>query len=247
MPDQAVADLDATMEEAGAALAQMDYLTCEKLCLQALAAAREQKNWAAYGRILMPLQETRRQRRMIAAEGTIRLGTTSLDGSPEQWLEQCETGAILVTHPHDANVAAKLAALAQERRQYVEVLFADNLAKTDASDARWTLRSFNGPETTCEIDAPPREWIDAWLSAENISATATPAEPSALSTGINPGTWLIDATEQLGDAALMNVADRTPDESLIQTLEESLQVVADHELLHQKLSSVVKQVRLQPR
>lgn len=243
MPDQALADLDATMEDAGVALAQMDYLTCEKLCLQALAAARKQKNWALYGRILMPLQETRRQRRMIAAEGTIRLGTTSLDGSPEQWLEQCESGAIIVTHPHSVEHAAKLANLAQERRQYVEVLFADN----DAGSPQWNLCSFNGPNTICIIDAPPSVWIDAWLSSENVPSTPTPAEPSALATGINPGTWFIDATEQLGDAALLNVADRSADENLIQALEESLLVVADHELLHQKLSDVVKQVRLQQR
>lgn len=243
MPDQAISDLDATMEEAGAALAQMDYLTCETLCLQALAASREQKNWAAYGRILMPLQETRRQRRMIAADGTIRLGTASLEGSPEHWLDQCDTGAIVVTHPHDAKLAAKLATAARQRRQYVEVLFAGS----DANEERWTLRSFAGPATTCEIDAPPTAWIDAWLPAEKVAASATTTEPATTATGINPGTWFIDATERLGDAALENLAGRSPDESLIQALEESLLVVVDHELLHQRLSSVVKQVRLQSR
>jgi len=70
------ATLDALMEDASRALAEMDYLTCESLCLKALAAAREDGNWAYYKRILLPLQEVRRQRRMIAADGDVVLGCT---------------------------------------------------------------------------------------------------------------------------------------------------------------------------
>lgn len=240
MSEQATVDLDAIMEEAGAALAEMDYLTCESLCLQALAHARDQKNWAAYGRILMPLQETRRQRRMIAAEGMIRLGTATLQGEPADWLHHCHAGALVVTHPHDRDAAAQLATLARQRRQCVEVLFADNPVDVE----KWTLRSFDGPATDCSVSAPPRSWVDTWLSEREAS---TPNEPDAVTGGITPGSWLIHAMEKLGDAALMALADHSPDENLIESLEACLRVVPDHELILQRLSGVVKTIRVHHR
>lgn len=243
MPDQTTTELDAVMEEAGVALAKMDYLTCESLCLQALTQARKQKDWAMYGRILMPLQETRRQRRMIAAEGSFRFGTASLDGSPETWLDQCDSGAIVVTHPHDMNVATELMQATQNRRQFIEILFADSGA--DASV--WTLRSFAGPETKVEIQPPPSAWRDRWLT--NLDVNEEASEPAGASNSITltPGAWIIDATEQLGDAALAATADMPVNESLIIVLEDCLRVVVDHELLHQRLSGAVKAVRLQSR
>ena len=74
MPTQA-RDVDAIMEDASQALSRMDYLSCETFCLKALSLARRAKRWPVYARILLPLQETRRQRRMIAAAGVIRLGS----------------------------------------------------------------------------------------------------------------------------------------------------------------------------
>ncbi len=126
------------MERASEALAQMDYLHAETLCLKALRQAREAEDWAYYVRILLPLQEARRQRRMIAADGVIRLGTARLEGPVDRWLASMEAGCIVVTHPHTAEDARTLENEARNQHRYVEVLFAENRPEEE----RWTLRRF---------------------------------------------------------------------------------------------------------
>jgi hypothetical protein len=153
------ATLDEQMEAASEALARMDYLRCEALCVQALAQAREQRRWPYYARILLPLQEARRQRRQIAADGVIRLGTASLHGGPADWLDAIEAGCIVVTAPHTADDARALHEAAIERGQYVEVLFSES----ESSDERWQIGSFAGPKVRCERPAPPADWRDRWL------------------------------------------------------------------------------------
>jgi len=240
MSDQATAELNAIMENAAQALAAMDYIQCEALCLRALAQARQGKDWAEYGRILMPLQECRRQRRMIAADGVIRLGTADLEGEPGQWLERISCGCVVVTHPHAPADAALLHEGARKRKHYIEVLYVDS----QSTDARWTIRSHDGPDVVCEVDAPPDNWRDCWIDEPGngeISKTAT------------PGDWFIDATEQLGDAAMAGLAGLETEQNepasdvLIAQLEACLRVVPDHELLHQRLSEVVQQVRMAER
>lgn len=200
------------MERASQALAEMDYLTSEALCMEALQAARDRGDWTEYARILLPLQECRRQRRMIAAEGAIRLGTTGIDGDG---LVDRGAACIVVTHPHTPDVANQL----REQSQYVEVLFADN-----TSDAgTWTLRSTRGPAVTCEVTAPPSAWVGVWLDSKT-----KPID------GKTPADWFIDATEALGDAALQ-LSDDTP-----QGLEACLDVVTDHEILHQRLGAAAR-------
>lgn len=64
--------LDPLMETASSALARTDYVTCEVLCLQALAKARETQDWDTYLHILRPLQEARRWRRQEMEDAAAR-------------------------------------------------------------------------------------------------------------------------------------------------------------------------------
>lgn len=213
------------MEQASVSLVKMDYLTCEALCLEALGAARAQRDWPYYARILLPLQEARRQRRMIAAEGRLRLGTATLTGTTEDWLRAPNAGCIVVTQPHTADTARALDRAARDQRLHVEVLFADNAS----SDDTWTLRSFRGPAVSCTVAAPPAVWRDRDLTQRTTQPinTRTPAD------------WFIDATESLGDAALASLAPAVP-EQLLPLLESCLDVVTDHEIIHQRLGSTAR-------
>lgn len=225
------AELDDIMEQASVALAKMEYLTCESLCLTALSRARGVGDWGYYARILLPLQEARRQRRMIAAEGAIRLGTTTLTGQPADWLRDARTGCIVVTHPHKADTAHALDAAAREQRLYVEVLFADN-----AIDApKWVLRSFRSPRIACEIAAPPKEWLDRWL------APGGGGVPRGART---PADWFIDATEAIGDAALAQLPPTLSPSERLAALEACLDVVTDHEIIHQRLGDAARFMNL---
>jgi hypothetical protein len=228
--------LDELMEQASQALARMDYLTCERLCVQALGQARQQKRWAYYARILLPLQEARRQRRQIAAEGTIRLGTASLAGAPADWLDQLTAGCILVTHPHTADDAKALADAVHEKQRFVEVLFAD----CEITDDPWRVRSFQGPRIEVRRPAPPDAWRDRWIQAEEH------AEPAPADQSQTPADWFLDTSEALGDAATEKIEARSDaipgGEQRVWLLEEALPVTADHEILHQKLGDAARAI-----
>lgn len=209
----AIEQLDNLMERASQALAGIEYLSCEALCLEALGLARESGRYGYYARILLPLQEARRQRRMIAAAGEVQLGSGEAGFDPHVWLDAHEAGCIVLTHPHSAEDAAALDHRARERQQCVEVLFADN----PAGAGEWTLRSYAGAAVSCTIAAPKDDTVK------------TP--------------WFIAATEKLGDAALADVDDTLTGVARVEALERHLAAFPDHEILHQRLAEAARAVR----
>jgi hypothetical protein len=64
------------MERASQALIDMDYFTCERLALQALEKSRAKHDYERIARILMPLQEARRQKRLAAIDSGHLLQTS---------------------------------------------------------------------------------------------------------------------------------------------------------------------------
>lgn len=231
--------LDHQMEEASEALAKMDYLHCEVLCVGALAQARQAGDWAYYGRILLPLQECRRQRRMIAAEGTIRLGTGEQGGGPSIWLEHLTAGCLVITHPHTRSEASRLLADVRQRRLHVEIMFAD----CHVDDASWRIITHQGHSISIDMPAPAAKVRDRWLiplthpGKEELAADAEANRVAAAD-------WFIDASEKLGDALLAQVG-ATGGIERITALEACIEAVPDHELLHQALANAARTLRLQ--
>ena len=228
------------MEQASQALGRMDYLSCEADCLAALSLARDAGDWAYYGRILMPLQESRRQRRMIAAEGTIRLGTMDLDSSIAAWLDKFDSGCVVVTHPHEAYQARALIDAGRSARRHVEVLFADNLTTA----RRWVLATYDRPSVRCEVPAPPADWIGRWIRPQPPAGRRKAAH--APSADVGAADWFIDATEKLGDVALAQIDPAAPPRDRLEALEQRLAVIGDHEILHQRLWDVARALSVEP-
>lgn len=243
--------LDETMQQASQALARMNYLGCEALCLDALARAQAAGDWEYFARVLMPLQEARRQRRMIAAEGTILLGTRTRAGDAPAILARVVTGCVVLTRPHTAQDAVELETLARRQRRYVEVLWADNPA--DATT--WTVRStVAGPPASSSMDAPPADWVDRWMDPNSSTGprprathrTRAPdggTRPRVDTPGMTPADWFIDASERLGDAALETARFSSGDDQVrFQLLRGCLEVVHDHELIHQALAEAARRL-----
>jgi hypothetical protein len=220
------------MEQASEALAIMDYAACEQLCVQALGEARLIQDWAYYARILLPLQETRRQRRMIAAEGTIRLGTSNLQGDVGQWLSDINEGCIVLTHPYQTGDAQRLAQLVLNEIYHIEILFAD----CNATESSWQLTSFTGRPVICELAPPAPALRDRWLGNQPAAAQ-----------------WFLHASEKLGDAAIDSVfhqmdannQDLASPKDVVAALEEALTSVPDHEILHQRLAEAARKACLE--
>lgn len=231
------APLESIMEPASEALAKMDYLTCEDRCLEALGLAKQAGDWSQYARVLLPLQEARRQRRLIAAEGVIRLGTGGLPGDPMDWITRCQAGCVIVTQPHDAGVAEDLIHQTQRQRLYVEVLWVDN--QPQAHD--WMITALTGIDSRCSVTAPPRSWVDRWLQPLGSQGlTRNDVARGQQGVAITPGDWFLNACEALGDAALSQVTSTLGTLDRVEALERCLAAVTDHEVLHQELAAAAR-------
>ncbi|MDX1681686.1 MAG: hypothetical protein R3336_01070 [Phycisphaeraceae bacterium] len=224
MPDQ----IDQIMEQASEALATMDYSRCELACVQALTLARDGERWADYGRILLPLQESRRQRRMTAAEGAIRLGTAGLADDPQAWIDQHEAGCLLVGPIPDAQPVDQLREQAIHDGRPFEIFawLEPDAAPTTQSPA-WTVAAGS---FTCTVPPPASQWQDQTL---NATSSAHPDPRSA--EGDGPVEWFLDVLEQLGDRVIRESGEIDDPIERLALLEEGLGAVPDHELLHQRL------------
>jgi len=231
-------DLNATMELASAALQDMDYTGCEAACLDALALARDNDHWSDYARILLPLQEARRQRRMLAADGTIRLGTHGLTAPPVTWLKDRAPGCMVVTSPHTADDAERLFDAARRGGHCVEVLY----AVPDPTGEQWHCSTFRGPSVNVTRPAPPAAWVHRWIAP---GSTETPNPPGAGGvstdgTACSAADWFVETAESLGDTALAAVAADLPEVERLLALERCLKGIDTHEILHQRLGDAAR-------
>jgi len=117
--------IDELMERASQALVARRYLECERLCAEALRIAREAEQFERLGRIMLPLQECRRQRRQIAADHGVAVFTEARL-TPERILERQAAGFLLLTDPPYAEDDARaVRERARQRELMVEVLLLD--------------------------------------------------------------------------------------------------------------------------
>ncbi len=205
------------MQTASQALAEMDYARCEALCLGALAQAREAEDWVAVRRVLLPLQEARRQRRQTAIDGWITLGQDRDDA------EDRSHGCVVFIRPVTAERAASFDLTMRAGALPVEVLYADN----DAGSEAWQITTFRGPRVTAVVPAPKREWVGQTINAQQ-AAPPTPAH------------WFMQASEALGNAALASIVEPPGTVEYFDALAGALAAVGDHEILHQRLADAAK-------
>lgn len=91
--------IDQIMECASRELAATHYLECERLCVEALTMAREAGDFDRYARILLPLQEARRQRRQIAADAGVVVLAGHSRLTPAEILDAHRTGCLMMVAP----------------------------------------------------------------------------------------------------------------------------------------------------
>ena len=217
------ATLDNLMESASQALADLDYARCESLCLDALSQARDAADWVMYQRVMLPLQEARRQKRQAALDGPVQLGTPQREDDTAAWLADHEQGCIVLTCPFTASDAKALNEKVHAQKRPIEVLFADNAA--DATT--WRITSYAGPNVSVDLPAPKPQWVGKPLTACTI-APPTPAH------------WFMQASEALGNAALADIDTKPGSLNDLVALEQALACVDDHEILHQRLAAAAK-------
>lgn len=225
---------DEIMARASRELVDMDYLACEAHCLEGLALARSEADFTAYRRALRPLQESRRARRMLAADAAVWIGPPppTRAAPDDRWARVIASGAgcaCVVGNPESA-----AARLAQARGQalHAEVLLADPLPE---EPDRWRVAA-----------PPPPDHAGATEGLFATAVTAPPAEmvgvalcPDEAFGGLTPRHWFVEASEAVGDTALAWATGVAPAGTVerLAALETAVASVSDHELLHQALAN----------
>jgi hypothetical protein len=167
--------VDDLMERASRALLATDYFEAEHLCLAALEKAFQCNDFERMSRIVMPLQESRRQRRQQAADtGRVFVVSKTLPRASE-----IQSGMYLVEPPLIGRQAKTLREMAERRRVPVIVIAREPLTRL----GKWPIVAVgDGPRMPTSI----RTYVDP------------PKMPPTAE-------WFLRTNELLGDAAILKV------------------------------------------
>lgn len=198
-------NIDQVMEEAAQALTSGRYAEAERLSLEAFNEAHSAFDYERMARILLPLQEARRQRRQQAAD--VKKLTRLASYSD---LEALLTGAKPI-HPGCYLIEPLL--VAADGRELRERALADDvpvfvLVREPLTRlGQWPIVAV-GPVTVRTRVAPPKK--------PDVS-------------------WVLRTGEELGDAALARIESTDSAATRVERLTELLAAIPDHEKIHQAL------------
>lgn len=167
--------VDDLMERASRALLATEYFDAEHLCLAALEKAFHSNDFERMARIVMPLQESRRQRRQQAADtGRVYLLKTTLPRSSE-----IEPGMYLIEPPMFGRQARTLREAAERRKVPIMVVTREPLTRA----GKWPIVAVgDGPRMATSI----RTYVEPSTAPPNAQ-------------------WFLHINELLGDAAIAKV------------------------------------------
>jgi hypothetical protein len=232
--------IDALMEQASKALIARKYFDCEKLCLQALRKAHASGDYDRLARIVLPLQEARRQKRDLAFDaGEVRI----IDGELPSG-KKLVAGCYLVVPPRVGVDGRNLRELADSKKVPAIVVVREPTTR----EGLWPLVAV-GPTTVRTKVDPPRPASakkpgksPAKKAAKTAGKSPAPKpEPTASAEALAPTPeWFLDAGERLGDAAIASVSAEAPAATRVDKFMDLLAAHPDHEKLHQRLEEAAR-------
>jgi hypothetical protein len=237
--DTPAQQIDALMEQASAALVKRDYFRCERLCLDALTIAQNAYDYTRLAAIVLPLQESRRQKHQLAADaGKV---FTLCDELPQPG--DLRPGCYLICPPRVGLDARQLRELCD--RQEVPACILAREPSTSAG--MWPVVAI-GPVTVRTCVRPPAHANGKKTKSKSKAKEPVHAAKSNDPAGEHLARWRHDATlwtpdvewfesacEALGDAAIAQVDMGRAAAARVDDLIMRLHAVPDHEKLHQRL------------
>ena len=206
------AGIDEIMEAASLSLHDTRYWECEALCLRALEKAYTSQEYERMARIVMPLQEARRQKRQLAEDAADERGVVVLDERPTGTGEApglTEPGCYLLRPPLVGADGRELRDRAARDAVPVFLLVREPTTRTGKCPVVMI-----GPVTVrTQVDLPDDE-----------------AAPTTQ--------WFVAAHEALGDAAIASVPRDANEDQRVTHFYERLATITEHEKLHQAFEQV---------
>lgn len=226
------------MEQASQALVARDYFETERLAASALRKAHALSDYDRMARILMPLQEARRQKRDLAFDA----GKVALINSVLPEGRDLHAGCYLVAPPRVGVDGRTLREMADQKKVATIVIVREPTSR----DGLWPLVAV-GP-VTLRAKVPPPDPTPPPPPAKPAKKTAKAGGAAGATPGqdLPPREWFIEACEALGDAAIEAVAETLPAATRVDHLMERLEALPDHEKLHQRLAEAARQALLEP-
>jgi hypothetical protein len=222
---------------------RMEYLEAEETLCRAELIAREQRDFDTLGRLYMPLQEARRQRRQRCGEGVVCLDLIAQDAGDhvdgQRIVENYPHGQLLVAGWGTIEPAKKIRDLQKQHGLYVETFLA---AAYPVGGARAVAIV---PMDSVALPGLAPRSIDELLRA--LPPNSMVFHENELPKGPQKGTWqtyaaVMDMWERL-HAPFLAQADMMHDP--IQKIEGYRKTIAvDYacELAHQKLADVARAI-----
>lgn len=221
--------VDNLMERASEALVKTQYFETIDLCLRALQRAIHKKDWEHVTRIVMPLQEARRQVRQVACDAgkTFVLRTLPARGTA------LEAGCYLLEPPLIGLDGKTFREFARARKVPVLVL----VKEPTTSAGKWPVVAvgtgqFENVVARVQVEPP------AGLAGYSGALADAKVSPDAA--------WFMAAQEAVGDAAIRKVRSEWPAAHRVEDLAEFLDAVPDHEKLCQALGAAAKEAMAAP-
>ncbi|HMN42655.1 MAG TPA: hypothetical protein PKE29_17580 [Phycisphaerales bacterium] len=231
--------IDAMMDQASRALVSRDYFGAEKLALSALRRAHHDADYERMARIILPLQEARRQKREMAFD-TKRVFV--VDGEIPHG-RGLVSGCYLVTPPRVGADGRMLRDAADEKRAPVFVL----VREPPTRDGLWPIVAVGPVTVRAKVGpfvAPPPP---APKASAKGKARGEKGAPAASAAGVPSVRWFVAAGEALGDEAIGQVCVTLPAAVRVSALMDRLESVPHHEKLHQRLEEACREALLEPR
>lgn len=220
------------MEEASGALSRTEYFEAERLCTEALTMAHERRDYDRMARILLPLQEARRQKRDMAVESG-RVFVVD-DSTPNG--DSLQAGCYLVRPPRVGVDGRQIREAADRARKPVVVAVREPMTR----DGMWPVVAI-GPVTFRAKVLPPGRKRRSTVRPGVKRSKRTRDALRKLDETVPPPEWFLAANEALGDAAIAEVNPSLPAEAKVEAYYERLLTHPDHEKLHQRLEEACRE------
>lgn len=212
------ARIDRLMDNASAALVETRYWVAERTAQQALEFARQAGDWERMARICLPLQEARRQRRLMALDAPGRF----LVSAPEDVPQPFAPGVYLVQPPLTGMDARMLRDAAEAEEIPVAVLAREPMTRAGlwpvVAVGRAIVRARVSPPegVTPEPGSMTRDRFDGRVDTAAFEA------------------WFVSSCEAVGDQGVSECA-QGPAMERVDALMDRLDAMPDHEKLLQAL------------
>lgn len=220
--------IDHVMERASRLLAECRYFEAERLAAEALQEAFAAADYDRMARILLPLQECRRQKRDMAFDAAAAGAVFRVTGDLPTG-RALKPGCYLLEPPR-VGIDGRLLREEADRRKVPVIVV---VREPPTRDGRWPIVAIGPITVRTRIAAPtprPRP------GRRPKSPPGQPPPPP-----LPDPQWFLDANEALGDAAIAQVSPDLSPAARVEALYDRLQAHPDHEKLHQRLEEACRE------